>query len=346
MSTLSGVMGSLTSSVKSPVSKVGREAKSMVSSVKAATMARVQGTVKQAVNNGVSSVMGGVTKAIETGDPSAVLNSVKGLFGRSDTPAASSTSQYAGAGEGNPLYGLNARGGALLNFDWYATFPSLSSSGGASSAMLSNSNNNVLPWYYCETANLSWRSLETQQVYRRGHQEHLPKGYSIAPLRLGFMLDDTNAALNYLATWQNLILGPFDGSSSTQGLWGRPIDYQKTLSVHMLSVNRQKVLTMTYYGVWPTNLNELSLVSAEGGRLILEVEFSVNDVVYSFGTASSLGGKTGSGILTGAASKALSGSVSSVAGALTKKALGYATSGLSTISPTLAKGASKLLGVK
>lgn len=344
MTSLSNLMGSLTSAAKAPVAQTGMDAKSMVSSLGVNALARSQGAVSQAVSGGISQVMGGVTKAIETGDTSAILNSVNGVFGRSDTAQGANSSQYAGPGEGNPLYGINARGNAMLPFDWYATFPSLSGSSGSSSISLSGTNN-ALPWYYCETANLSWRVIETQPVYRRGHQEHLPKGYSVAPLRMGFMLDDTNAALNYFATWQNLILGQFDGSSSSQGLWGRPADYQKTLSVNLLSVNRQKVLTLTYYGVWPTSLTEVQMVSAAGDRLILEVEFSVNDVVYSFGTASSLGGNTGSGILTKASSGASSGSVSSVAGALTKKALGYASSGLSTVSPTLANGASSLLGL-
>jgi hypothetical protein len=61
-------------------------------------------------------------------------------------------------------------------------------------------------------------------------------------------------------------------------LWGRPVDYWRDLSIHILSVNKQEVLTVTYLDAWPTNYDPLNVVSDSSGRHTLEVTFSVNDV--------------------------------------------------------------------
>ena len=335
MPSFSGMMSSLTAAAKQPVSQAGFDLKSALNFSKTNMKAQAQYAVGRAAHAGVAGVLGAATQAI-SGDPAGALKTLGSVpgsmfnkaLGITDSKASGGT-QFAAPGEGNALYGINARRDAVLNFNWFAVMPSI---GGAPS----------LPWYYCESASLSWRVIEIQSIYRRSHQEHLPKSYSVPNLRLGFMIDDSMNTMDYLMAWQDRILDPFNGKNSSQGNWGRPADFWKPIKINVLSVNKQTVMTVTYHEAWPINVETLNLVSSESGRLMAEVDFAVNDVSYEFQPAGNVAASN-SGLYRTSTSS-LNGSVNGLVSAVTKKALGFATSGLSTISPSLARGVSKLLG--
>ena len=336
MPSFSGMLGSMTAAAKAPVKQAGFDLKSALAASKTNVKAQVQMGINRAASAGVSGVLGAATQAI-TGDPAGALKTLTSVpgsmfskaLGLSDRQIGGST-QFAPLVEGNPLAGINQRQDAVLNYNWFASFPTLNGSA-------------PLPWYYCETASLSWRVVDTQQVYRRSHHETLPKGYSVPNLRLGFMLDDSSQAMEYLTGWQELILGPFDGNNRSQGNWGRPADFWKPIVINVLSVNKQTLMTVTYADAWPINIETMNLVSSESGRLIAEVDFAVNDVAYSFSpvTDANLRARFGGAQTT----NFLNGSVEGLTSALSKKALGFATSGLSTVSPSLARGFSQILGI-
>lgn len=323
MPSLSELVGAAKSAAKQPVTQVGTDIRTAVQYGIAKGTYGVTTASRNVVQAGVSGVLGAATQAI-TGDvagaaktlqdlPSKMVNSV---LGAKATKLLSSTGA-ASLIEGNPYAGINARQDAVLNFNWYASFPAIDGI--------------VLPWYYCERANLSWRNIETQQVYRRGHQETLPKSYSVAPLKLSFMVDDSCSAMTYLTTWQSKVLSLYEGSNSRQGMWGRPSDFWKKISIYVLSVNKQKVVEFIYYDAWPSNPDSWELVSDAQGRLFMEVEFPVNDVVHNFYSVSPTSKLSTIG---GAVSQV--GTVNSVIQAAAQRVAGTLTSG-SSLASTVSK---------
>ena len=247
---------------------------------------------------GIATVLGNPTKAREIlqGRP------LYGVGGSNASP-------------GNPMQGINARGDAVQDINWFCLLPELPGA--------------TLPWYYAEAAVLPFREFEVGTVYRRGHEEKFPDGYSVGDLSVTFFLDDTMASLKYITTWQSLVMA--NGSAKNpvnQGKFGRARHangrgFYRDMQFHILSVNKQKILSVVYYDCWPTAMDSFQLQSAEGNRLMLEVTFSTNDVDYLASSTNSLGLPSNF--------KAMPTSV----GGLVNQALGYGINKLSTFASAI-----------
>jgi hypothetical protein len=71
--------------------------------------------------------------------------------------------------------------------------------------------------------------------------------------------------------------------AGVRGGWGRPRGakgFFQDIPVHLLSVNKKEVLTITYLDCWPTNLAQLPLISDASTALQFEVEFATSDVKW------------------------------------------------------------------
>lgn len=220
------------------------------------------------------------------------------------------------ASPGNPMQGINARGDAVQDINWFCLPPQIP---GAS-----------LPWYYVEAAVLPFREIEVASVYRRGHEEKYPDGYSVGDLSVTFFLDNTMAAMQYVTTWQSLVLANATAKDPrNQGRFGRARHvngrgFYRDMQFHLLSVNKQKILSLVYYDCWPTSIDSFQVQSAEGNRMVLEVTFSVNDVDYLASTASSLGLPSN---FTAAAQSSIGGAIN--------QAIGYGINRLSTFASAI-----------
>jgi len=253
-------------------------------------MMNVQSQINGGINRASSSAVNGLRSAAMsalTGDFSGAQSKLLGIpndmtkasFGSDPSFASLAQGQ---ANPGNPFQGINARQDALLNFNWFCMPPLLPGV--------------TLPWYYVEAGTLPFRVIETQDVYRRGHFEKIPKTYSVSGLQLTFFLDNSMQTMMYLKRWQDLVLRYGKAADyANQGKWGRPhapgdMGFYRNIPVSILSVNRQEVMTITYYDAWPTNIDSLQVVSDASGRLMATVDFATNDVDIDVMSASSSSG--------------------------------------------------------
>ena len=331
MASFSSILSAAKASAKAPARETALSFKSSQQFGQAKITSNIQAASRRASEAAIGGVLGAATQII-SGDTAGGLRTLGNLpgavldraFPAKKRLGALNGNPYGPRVAGNPHYGLSARRDAVLNFNWYALLPQIS--------------NYELPWYYCEAASLSYRTIDTQQIIRRGHPVPVPAGYSVPPLRLTFMLDESSVVMNYLGDWQDAILGRYDGSPKTQGAWGRPADFMKNITVNVLSVNKDVVMSVVYRRAWPTNLDTMNLVSDSSGRLLAEVEFAVEDVTYEFKPArfvtASMSGAPTSGFVTG--------SVQSVLGAIGNRVSN--AFGLSTSSSLLGRAASTVLG--
>lgn len=230
------------------LSSIANDLKSVVSApVNRATM-NTRGVLQNSINSARQGVLQGLTNAI-TGRQTSTSSKAEG----------------SASDAGNALQGINARSDAILSFNWYCIPPAV---GGKS-----------LMWYYVEAGTLPFRQITTQTVKRRGHYEKIPSEYEIGDLQLTFFLDDSMSSMIYLDAWNNAVLRNKDVlTDSAQGLWGRPAEFYRDIPVHILSVNRKEVLTLTYIEAWPTNIDPLTVASGGSDRHVLDVTFACADV--------------------------------------------------------------------
>lgn len=183
-----------------------------------------------------------------------------------------------------------------------------------------------LPWNYVETATPPFRSYDMTTVFRAGRTRKFASAYSLDNLQLGFYMDVSGTALQYLQAWDATIQSPVNRDTVYErgGLYGLPAMYQKDINIFLLSPARNAVIVLTYIEAWPQNLDALALASDSGSRLIQNVSFAVGDVLVNIldvpggeqeaimqgpAPTATLGSLAASAIKTGysAASKAISG---------------------------------------
>lgn len=159
----------------------------------------------------------------------------------------------------------------LLDIYWWVQLPDLPASlmegGGVSS----------LSWEYVEEATLPFIEFEQVSNYRAGKNYHYPSHHNINTLQLKLYGDVKAQAFNYFSAWQLLML------NTATGLYFAPADYKKRIQVHILDAAQLTVAMFSYEGCWPTNVDQMNLVSGQTGRITPTVTFSVDSMSAQFG---------------------------------------------------------------
>lgn len=279
--------------------------------------ASIRGTERGALNAAGSAAFGAAKGAIGNaagalfdGNPQGALDA---LFGAPNDVIDALTG-VGQAAVGNVLQGINARQDAVLSTNWYCSLPDLaarSAPGSSYVSALKNLGRNMLgmndldgttlPWYYVDIASLPFRQFDTHTVHRQGHNITLPKSYSMSGnLSMNFFLDESGRSLRYLRTWQGRVLanrtpsgrrtsGRSSATTSSDGngldgSWGRPGNgsngFFRDVTFVILSVNRDKLVTLTYHDCWPVSLPNLDLASDTATKLQFQVEFACNDMSW------------------------------------------------------------------
>jgi len=183
-----------------------------------------------------------------------------------DAPTSIVNGILSGGGTvpGDDWAGINARSDAMQNWCWYCLVPTLKI---------------PLPWYYVTAANCPMREINQDSIFKNGHQVNYPQNYHISGLQLSFYMDSSSKAMAYLKDWQSRVLKWTDPKNpGSQGLWGRPADYKKTIQVVMTSVDKKQLIVANYLNCWPTAVNQLDLISGAGDTLVATVPFACEDV--------------------------------------------------------------------
>jgi hypothetical protein len=175
-----------------------------------------------------------------------------------------------------------------------------------------------LPWYYVQTANLPQRVVTAESINMNGHPIHLPESYSVPNLTLGFFMDSSNQAHQWLKAWQGQILGDSDPTSPVNhGMWGLPAQYKKTINIVVIDVKKKQMLNVRYINCWPSDPSALDLVSGSAEALVQNVTFMVEDVQVTLSNDKGLLGNlldTAKGYAMGALSGFASNQINNLAG--------------------------------
>ena len=295
MALLSDIIGQAKSQIKqnakisaqAAIDSVKQAGANVVLSKKNDVVNVVNQSVNAAINAGVSGAVGAASAAI-TGDfqgaaerlfdiPGAAMGAIGDVLGVAsgaalENPGVSySMSSDGGIGEGNALYGALSRADPLMSIGWYAQLPVLQPPGMAPA---------TLPWYYVETANTPFRTFDDHSIFRAGHHQHFASKYSVDNLSLGFYADSAGNSLSYLRAWQASIISPtgLGNYNAGSGNWYPPKYYKRPIFIYLLDPARMQIAIIQYVNCWPINIDSLSLESDNSSRLILNVNFSVDDV--------------------------------------------------------------------
>lgn len=179
---------------------------------------------------------------------------------------------YGTSSSFDPFVGMNQRGDAIQNWSWYCELPELGPTPLVNGI-------DTLPWYYVPAATMPFRNITSAQINRLGGQRNYPENYSVDDLTLTFFVDTSNAAFKYATGWTGRVLGGGDPKVvGNRGMWGLPGHYKRDIKIHITSADRTRLLTATYTGCWPTNINQISLESNSSEQVQMQVTFKVDDV--------------------------------------------------------------------
>jgi len=226
----------------------------------------LQTSLGQAIGSAQSSVLG-ETKAYINSTIKGLLNG-NGLLNPNTTP---------GVGLGDSFAGMNARGDAVQNINWWCVLPTVGDVG------FSGGNPVDLPWYYVQTSNLPAMEVTMNPITRNGKQIYFPNYYSVPDLNLVLFMDDKNAALKWYQAWRNMVVS--QGSSynpNSQGKWGRPGDYKKNINFVLYSYSngmKNNLINIKYINCTPGQQTSFSELSSNNPEVMtLTVGLKVEDI--------------------------------------------------------------------
>lgn len=270
-------------SVSDIAGTVGRKAEQVISGTVADVVGPVAGgKVGQILNTAGSAAVGALGQAVGN----VALNGAKAILtGNIDQLGSIITGELSSVGgflkgpggsmmEGYSLLGAQVRSDPLLDFNWYCVLPPIQSAYGAS----------TLGWNYVEECTVPFRQFENRSVYDQGYNKHYAGKYSVDQLRLGVYMDSQAKSLSYFRAWQASIMQPFPATEAPMngGIFNVPMNYKKDVRIYLMNPRRQVIAQILCTGCWPTNIDSLSLTSAQGSRLVQTVTLSVDDVFLDF----------------------------------------------------------------
>jgi hypothetical protein len=116
-------------------------------------------------------------------------------------------------------------------------------------------------------------------IFRGGQRIYLPVEIETDSLTLVFYEDRLGTTTGYLQSWFDKV-----GSRST-GLMGYPSEYKQNITIVLQDTKQSTVMSLLYYGCWPTKASNISLGSSQAGRTTISANFSVDGMLVSVATA-------------------------------------------------------------
>jgi hypothetical protein len=137
-----------------------------------------------------------------------------------------------------------------------------------------------------ESVNAPFEGFTADPRFRGGFTYNFPKFTNITPINLTLHELQTYIVTNYFMAWKNKIVDPGNQQASTAGNYALPADYYGNMIVTLFNTMGIPALEITYTGVWPERVNDLSLVTQGSGGLQVGVNLSVNrgNITYASAT--------------------------------------------------------------
>lgn len=165
---------------------------------------------------------------------------------------------------------IRQRGDPLLSFDWRVLLPTAYTPEVAAEAWAVS---NRIVNFYVEDVNITPRSINPEQVFRRGTYVNYPGWMDTGSLSLTFYEDNRMLVTRYLENWQRAIRGD-------NGLYGNPKDYKHDIAVYCLDTNFGVAGNFIAKRCWPTSRQGIALQSATSDPVKLTVDFATDGVIF------------------------------------------------------------------
>ncbi len=146
-----------------------------------------------------------------------------------------------------------------------------------------------LPPMFIEEADIPFEEIE-QSAYHQGNRKRYDPGFvSLQTMSVTFYEDSNGTVLNFLKQWKSLV--------HSNGYYGRPADYKKTIAVSLNDNNGNPVVIFQFLKCWPLHIGNIA-VNSDNGYVRLQVQFSTEQMDYQVvGSGNAfVGGIGGSGL--------------------------------------------------
>lgn len=125
---------------------------------------------------------------------------------------------------------------------------------------------------YIEGIEVPFNNVRTTGVFMGGTYKYFPEFHDRSPINVVFYADSEGRALKYLMAWKQQV------KDFKSGKYNLPVEFKKDMTLHLLNTRGERVIIVTYIGMWPADTNPVSLDQDGTGRITFSQTFSIDDV--------------------------------------------------------------------
>ena len=126
---------------------------------------------------------------------------------------------------------------------------------------------------YVEKMTAAWARFESSPLYVDGSNNYYHSVVDHEPINVSFYLDKTFTAVTQIMEWSKLVC--------KDGRYGLPVNYKKNFEMHLLANDSDSAMAVfQVIGAWPSGMDDLELSYDSSDRLILTVNFSVDEIRF------------------------------------------------------------------
>ncbi len=155
----------------------------------------------------------------------------------------------------------------MFSFDWQAQLPNIKCPNITVSGDTFN--------FYVEEATVGMPNFQNTDVFREGTRKNFPSFSDSGTLSLVFYEDSDLNATTYIEYWRSII------QNKQTRRYSLPSIYKQKIQLNACDATGKVAGQFEAVGCWPLTTNQISLQSSSSERVIRNVEFSVDSVLYT-----------------------------------------------------------------
>lgn len=164
------------------------------------------------------------------------------------------------------LQKIRQRKDPLFSFDWKVELPNIGNTGANVSGDIFN--------FYVEEVSITLPTFQANEFFRNGSRKKFPGFYDVGTITLSFYEDREMTTSAYLNHWHSKI------HNRKSAYYNLPSTYKKTFYVYCFDAKGKNVGLFKVLDAWPTTAGSYSLQSSSTDRVILQVEFSTDGILF------------------------------------------------------------------
>lgn len=181
----------------------------------------------------------GITKALGSAASHPILGGIVG--------------DLLGLGTGKFYSAIKSRDDPLFQMDWMIQLPL------------------GLPWYFVEEIQFPMQDFTVSPgIFRAGVRKYYAEVADIAPVTINFYEDRKLTVTKWLQKWRSMV-------QNADGTYNTPLQYKQNFVLQPMDAKGNVLGTFTLVGCFPSKIPTYPFVSATSERMVLSVEFSVDN---------------------------------------------------------------------